>query len=95
MKSVCSTFVPKVKADDTIEGSAWVDMQAGTVLTAGFKMSKTPMFVDYVHITVEFGASTSLGPAISKIHLDGKGGFLFWNKIFRATATVSDYAITP
>ena len=89
------SFVPKVKADDTIEGSAWVDVNAGTVLTAGFKMSKTPMFVDYVHITVEFGAATSLGPAISKIHLDGKGGFLFWNKIFRADAFVSDYAITP
>lgn len=89
------TFVPKVKADDTIEGSAWVDVNAGTVLSAGFKLSKTPMFVDYIHITVEFGTPTSLGPAPSKLHVEGKGGVLFWNKLFKGDAWVSDYSVKP
>jgi len=89
------TFVPKEKAEDTIEGSAWVDATAGTVLSAGFKMSKTPTFVDYVHITVEFGVPTSLGPAVSKVHLDGKGGILFWAKLFRVNATLNNYSVVP
>lgn len=89
------TFVPKVKAEDTIEGSAWVDAKAGTLISAGFKLSKTPTFVDYVHVTVEFGAPTPLGPAVSKIHVDGKGGILFWSKVFRVDAVVSEYAIAP
>ncbi len=89
------TFVPKERAEDTIEGSAWVDAAQGTVLSAGFKMSKTPAFVDYVHITVEFGARTPLGPAVSSFHLDGKGGILFWAKVFRVNASVSNYTIVP
>ena len=89
------SFVPKERAENTIEGSAWVDAQAGTVLSAGFKMSRTPAFVDYVHITVEFGESTALGPAISKVRLAGGGGFLFFRKRFRAEATMREYRITP
>ncbi len=89
------TFVPKERAETTIEGSAWVDATLGTVLSAGFKMSKTPTFVDYVHITVEFGAPTALGPAVSRIHLDGKGGILFWAKLFRLDANITNYAIVP
>jgi hypothetical protein len=89
------TFVPKERTDDTIEGSAWVDTNAGTVISAGFKMSKTPTFVDFVHITVEFGEATALGPAVSKVHLDGRGGFLFFRKRFRADATMRGYRITP
>ena len=88
-------FVPKARAEDTIEGSAWVDTVTGTVISAGFKLSKTPMFVDYVNITVEFGANTSLGPAISKVTMEGKGGVLFLRKRFRGAATVSDYRIAP
>ena len=89
------TFVPKERAEDTVEGSAWVDAGLGTVLSAGFKLSKTPTFVDYVHITVEFGVPTTLGPAVSHVHLDGKGGVLFWSKIFRLDATLSSYAVVP
>jgi hypothetical protein len=89
------SFVPKERAQDTIEGSAWVDAQAGTVLSAGFKLSKTPAFVDYVHITVEFGEATSLGPAVSKVRLAGGGGFLFFHKRFRAEATMREYRIAP
>jgi hypothetical protein len=89
------TFVPKVPAEDTVEGSAWVDTTNGTVLSAGFKQSKTPMFVDYVHFSVEFGAPTSLGPAVSAVTVEGKGGILFFRKHFLATARLSDYTIAP
>lgn len=89
------TFVPKQKAEDTIEGSAWVDTKTGTVVSAGFKLSQPPSFVDYVHITMEFAAPTSLGPAISHVAMTGKGGFLIFKKEFRADAKLSQYAISP
>jgi hypothetical protein len=88
------TFVPVTKDESTIEGSAWVDERAGTVLSAGFKVSRTSMWIDYMHIQVEFGAPTPLGPAVSKVTLDGKGGILFLRKHFRAEATLTDYKIT-
>jgi hypothetical protein len=89
------TFVPKAPAEDAIEGSAWVDMRAGTVISAGFKLSKTDTFVDYVNFTVEFGAPTPLGPAVSHVTVEGKGGVLFFRKRFRGAATLSDYRIIP
>jgi hypothetical protein len=88
-------FVPKVPADDTIEGSAWIDTRTGAPISAGFKISKTPMFVDYLHFTVEFGAQTGLGAAVSKVEVDGDGGVLFFRKRFHGTATLSDYRIVP
>jgi hypothetical protein len=87
------TFAPKVPADDTIEGSAWVDARTGSLLSAGFKLTKTSMFVDYVHVTVEFNESTPIGAAISTIHVEGQGGLLFFRKRFRGTARVHDYTI--
>lgn len=89
------TFVPVQRADDTVEGSAWVNAETGAPISAGFKLSRTPMFVDYVHFTVEFGADTRLGPAVSKVLVDGQGGILFFRKHFRATATLSGYTIVP
>jgi hypothetical protein len=88
-------FIPKAPTEQTIEGSAWVDTKAGTVLSAGFKMSKTPLFIDWIHFTIEFGESTPLGPAISKITTEGRGGILFFHKHFIGSATVSDYRICP
>jgi hypothetical protein len=88
-------FVPKVPADDTIEGSAWIDTRTGAPISAGFKISKTPTFVDYVHFTVEFGAQTALGAAVSRVVADGDGGVLFFRKRFHVTATLSDYRIVP
>lgn len=89
------TFVPKEIADDTVEGSAWVNAETGAPISAGFKLSRTPIFVDHIHFSVEFGAKTSLGPAVSKVVVDGKGGILFFRKHFRATASLSDYRILP
>ncbi|MEO6576495.1 MAG: hypothetical protein ABIP89_21775, partial [Polyangiaceae bacterium] len=89
------TFAPKERADDTIEGSAWVDTKTGTLISAGFKLSKTSMFVDHVNVTVEFGAPTALGPAPSKVSMDGEGGILFFRKHFRGSATISQYRISP
>jgi hypothetical protein len=88
-------FVPKAPTEQTIEGSAWVDAKVGTVLSAGFKMSKTPFFVDWIHFTVEFGQVTPLGPAISKVTTEGRGGIPFFHKHFVGSATISDYRITP
>ena len=87
------TFVPREKDETTIEGSAWVDERAGTVISAGFKLSRTSMWIDYMHVQVEFGAPTSLGPAVSKVSMDGKGGILFLRKRFHAQATLSDWRI--
>jgi len=89
------TFVPKQPAAHTVEGSAWIDETAGRAVSAGFKVNKTPMFVDFVHVTVEFAAQTSLGPATSKVTIDGGGGFWFFHKHFVAVATLTDYRITP
>ncbi len=87
------TFVPKETADDTVEGSAWVDTKTGTVLSTGFKLSKLPSFIDYVHVTVEFGTPTAFGPAPSVVKVTGRGSFLFLKKRFRGEATLSDYAL--
>jgi hypothetical protein len=88
-------FVPKVPQDDTIEGSAWVDTRTAMLVSVGFKVSKPPMFVDYMHFTVEFGTPTEIGPAVSRVIADGEGGLLFFRKRFHATATLSDYRFSP
>jgi hypothetical protein len=89
------SFVPKNPAADTIEGSAWVDTRSGCLLSAGFKLSKPSTFVDYVHVSVEFGGTTSLGTAISNVEVDGQSGFLFFHKRFHGEARVYDYTIIP
>jgi hypothetical protein len=89
------TFTPKQPSERTIEGSAWVDANAGQLVSAGFKVSRTPIFVDHIHITVEFGAETSLGHAVSRVTVDGGGGILFFHKHFVGTATLSDYRVVP
>jgi len=88
-------FVPKIVEDDTIEGSAWVDVRAGTIVTTGFKLSKPPSIIDSVHVTMMFGESTSLGPAPSRIAVDAHGGVLFLRKHYHGEATLSQYRIAP
>ncbi len=92
---VLVSFVPKQREENMIEGTAWVDTREGTLISAGFKVTKTSFFVDYVNITVEFGATTTLGPAISKVTMEGKGGLFFLKKRFRANATMSSYSVCP
>jgi len=89
------TFVPKARDERSIEGSAWVDTKTGNILSAGFKLSKTSMFVDFVHVKVRFGAETPLGPAVSSVEFEGKGGILFLRKHFRGSAVVSGYRVVP
>jgi hypothetical protein len=86
-------FSPKVSAEDTIEGSAWVDTRDGTLISARFGLTKTPMFVDYMHFSIEFGALTPLGPAVSMVFVEGKGGLPFFRKLFRGAATLSEYSV--
>jgi hypothetical protein len=88
-------FVPKEPSEHTSEGSAWIDTKSGTLLSAGFKLSKPGFFVDYIHLTIELAAKTELGPAISRVTVDGKGGILFLRKHFRGEAVLTDYRILP
>jgi len=88
-------FVPKIVEEDTIEGSAWVDVRAGTLISAGFKLSKPPSLVDSVHVTMMFGEATSLGPAPSRIAVDARAGVLFLRKRYHGEATLSQYRIAP
>ena len=86
-------FAPKIREDDTIEGSAWVDVPSGTLLSAGFKMSRPPSLVDSVSVRMSFGERTSLGPAPSRIEVEARGGFLFVHKHYRGEAVLSHYSI--
>jgi hypothetical protein len=86
-------FTPRKRAEDTIEGSAWVDGRTGSLISASFKLSKTPLFVDYVHFVVKFDAASPLGPAPSDVAVEGGGGFLFLRKHFHAVATLSGYRL--
>lgn len=88
-------FVPRTVDATALEGSAWVDTRVGTVLSAGFKLSKPATFVDFVHVTLEFGERTPLGPAVSRASLEGKGGFLFFRKHFRGAAKLFEYRVRP
>ncbi len=89
------SFVPKIIEDDTIEGSAWVDVRAGTLISAGFKLSRPPSLVDSVHVTMLFGEATSLGPAPSRIAVDARAGVLFLRKRYHGEATLSQYRLAP
>jgi len=89
------SFVPKIRESDTIEGSAWVDTRAGTLVSAGFKFSKPPTFVDSIHVTIFFGESTTLGPAPSRIMVEAQGSVLFVHKRYRGVATLSQIRVAP
>lgn len=87
------TFSPKTPAQNLFTGSVWVDSNTGDFLSAGFVPSKTPMFVDYVRVTIEFGETTSLGRAVSKINFEAGGGLLFIRKRVRGSAVLSNYSL--
>ncbi len=88
-------FVPKIREDDTVEGTAWVDALAGTVLSTGFKLTRPPTGMDYVHAQITFGANTSLGPSISKIDMEAEGGILWVRKHLKGSATLTNHVIVP
>jgi hypothetical protein len=88
-------FTPKKPSKHTVEGKAWVDTTTGTILSAGAKLSKPPTFVDWVHFTVELGAKTPLGPAMSHLTFEAKGGLLFIRKHVRGEVKMTDYRVAP
>ena len=88
-------FVPKIRERDTIEGTAWVDTKSGTVLSTGFKLPKPPSAMDYVHVQMVFGASTPLGPSISKVEVEAAGGILFVRRHLRGSATLTNHVLVP
>jgi hypothetical protein len=89
------SFTPKSATRHTLEGRVWVDTAKGTILSGGAKLSKPPAFVDWVHFTVELGAKTPLGPAISHLTFEVKGGLLFIRKHIRGDIKMSDYRWAP
>jgi hypothetical protein len=86
-------FSPKKPDKHMVEGKAWVDTKNGTLISVGVKLSKPPTFVDWVHFTVEFGALTPSGPAVSRIAFEAKGGLLFIHKHVRGEVKMGDYRI--
>jgi hypothetical protein len=88
-------FTPKDADSHSVEGSAWVDRNTAQFLSAGLRVSKPGVFMDYLHATLEVGATTEVGPALSRITFDGKGGFLFIHKHVRGSVVFSDYKIAP
>jgi hypothetical protein len=89
------TFTPKEPTKETVEGSIWADAKTGRPYSTGFKLSKPGAFVDFVHIQIELGAQTPLGPEVSRVTVDGAGGLLFIHKHFRGVANLHDYRVAP
>ena len=87
------SFTPRERDERSIEGTAWIDAAQGTVLSAGFKLARTAMFVSFVHVKLVFGEDTPLGPAVSKVEFEGEGGLLFIRKHVRGSATLSRYRV--
>ncbi|HEX3595952.1 MAG TPA: hypothetical protein VHU80_12660 [Polyangiaceae bacterium] len=84
-------FVPKHSDKHLVVGSAWVDTRTGEVLTMGVAPSKPGLFVDYLHVTLEFGEKMGDGPGVSKITFEGSGGLLLFHRKFRGAARLSGY----
>src|ERR1041385_5566900 len=84
-------FAAKHPAKNLGNGSAWVDMQTGDVLTMGVSPSKTSMFVDSIDVTIEFGETTPMGKGMSRVRFEARGGFLFFRKHVRGLAMFSNY----
>jgi hypothetical protein len=87
-------FKPKVSAENTFKGSAWIDEQSAEVLTMGFSAAETPTFVDRIDVTMRFDLPTPLGRAPSNVAFDVRGGFLVLRKHYRGTASISDARIS-
>jgi hypothetical protein len=84
-------FIPRQADKHLVVGSAWVDTRTGNVLTMGVAPSKTGLFVDYLHVTFEFGEKMGETPAVSKITFEGSGGLLFFHRKFRGALRLSGY----
>jgi hypothetical protein len=89
------SFKPAKPSKHTVDGKAWVDQPTGTILSASARLSKPPMFVDWLHFTVELGAKTPAGQEVSRITFEGKGGLLFIHMHLRGEVTMSDYRFAP
>ena len=88
-------FTPKHPSKKTVEGSAWVDDATGSVLSTSFGVSKTPIFIQWMHVAMEFFARTPLGPAPSKVAVDAEAAILFVHVRIHAEAVLSGYTDAP
>jgi hypothetical protein len=83
-------FTPKKPDEHSVQGTAWIDTTTATVISTGVRFVKTPMFVDWAHFTVEWGAAPG-GPQPTHVTYEGAGGFLFWRAHLKGEMTMSDY----
>jgi hypothetical protein len=87
-------FEPLAGGDEKLFiGEATADEATGELLTLSVRPSKLPTFVDAVELKGEFEAHSAAGRSLSRLSVEGRGGFLFFRKRFRAVTTFSD--ITP
>lgn len=70
-------------------GEALVDAAAGVPIRIRFRPSVHPKHVERMEIEMEYGDLTPEGPALSKISIEGVGGFLFIKKKFRTTIVLA------
>ena len=88
-------FAPRHADSSSMEGTAWVSTATGTVLSLTGKLSKPPLFVDWMRFSVEFEATSPLGPVPSKFILEGRGGLLFIHQHLRGEMKMSDFLVAP
>jgi hypothetical protein len=85
-------FAPRGKKSKELwVGEAVVDPAAGEVKWLKQRPSELPAFVERIDMVLEFNAATPVGPAISKVHMEGEGGLPFFKKRFRSVITFKDY----
>jgi hypothetical protein len=85
-------FAPRGEnAEHVLVGEALVDPVAGEVMRMTAQPSKLPSMADRVDLVMEFDAKTAAGRALSKLRVEGAGGFLFIKKRVRSELTFSDH----
>lgn len=82
-------FTPEVEPTPTVyKGEAVVDTEAGAVVSMKFSPAKLPRHADRVDITLEYKQPNNM---LSKMVVDGEGGFLFIHKHVIVTSGFSEF----
>jgi len=88
-------FEPKgTYTEDLLIGEAVVDPRAGEVVRINSRPSDYPSNLDRVNTDIQFDQKTVSGRVLSRISMEGEGGFLFIKTRFRNTITYSDYDLS-
>jgi hypothetical protein len=82
------------KSSKLMMGDALVDAATGEVVHVDMRLSKTPPFVDWFSMSVEFGATTPAGRQISNLDAAGSGGIAFVKKRARVATKFTEWRAT-